>query len=383
MRIAYYSDTYLPTMDGVVKSMVEFRRQLEIYEHEVYFFAPGSKETIQSNSDSKVFLYNSITFTPYPAYRFALNPWSSQETVKLKKIEIIHSQSMGPMGYGARDIAKKKKLPFIGSFHTLIPYATHYISKRKDVQDFAKDVAWKYLRWYYSSCDVTIVPSNTIKELIEEEGFTNVKVVENGINLTPYTKSTANNNDNNSSFNFNEDDIILLFVGRIVREKNLEVLIRAAKKIIKEIPNVQFVIAGKGPEEDYYKKLVNEEEVSDYFKFLGFVPESKIYSLYKSADIFVFPSKFETQGLSGIEAMASGLPVVGADYLAIREIVQNDYNGVLFNPDDSDDLVEKVLKCLSNKKKYSKNAVESAQRFSIENTTDKLLKIYNDAYINK
>jgi 1,2-diacylglycerol 3-alpha-glucosyltransferase len=379
MRIAYYSDTYLPTMDGVVKSMIEFRRQLEIYDHEVFTFAPGSRETIQSNTDPKVFYYNSITFTPYPTYRLALNPWPSKEIIESKKIELIHSQTMGPMGYGARDIAKKKKLPFVGSFHTLIPYATHYISKRKDVQDFAKDVAWKYLKWYYGSCDVTIVPSNTIKELIEKEGFTNVKVVENGINLSPYEKSVRDR----PSFNLNEEDFILLFVGRIVKEKNLEVLIRASKKIIKEMPNVKFIIAGKGPEENYYKDLVVKAEVTDYFKFLGFVPDSKIYSLYKSADVFIFPSKFETQGLSGIEAMASGLPVVGADYLAISEIIKNDYNGILFDPDDENDLIEKIMICISKKKKYSKNALETSKQFSIENTTNKLLEIYNDLYINK
>jgi len=222
MRIAYYSDTYLPTMDGVVKSMMEFRKQLEIYDHEVYFFAPGSRETIQSNTDPKVFYYNSITFTPYPTYRLALNPWPSKEIIESKKIELIHSQTMGPMGYGARDIAKKKKLPFVGSFHTLIPYATHYISKRKDIQDFAKDVAWKYLRWYYSSCDVTIVPSHTIKDLIEKENFQNVKVVENGINLNSYEKSLPDR----PTFNLTEKDFIFLFVGRIVKEKNLEVLIK-------------------------------------------------------------------------------------------------------------------------------------------------------------
>jgi 1,2-diacylglycerol 3-alpha-glucosyltransferase len=379
MRIAYYSDTYLPTMDGVVKSMMEFRKQLEAYDHEIYTFAPGSRETIQSNTDPKVFYYNSITFTPYPTYRLALNPWPSKEIIESKKIELIHSQTMGPMGYGARDIAKKKKLPFVGSFHTLIPYATHYISKRKDVQDFAKDVAWKYLKWYYGSCDVTIVPSNTIKELIEKEGFMNVKVVENGINLTPYEKSLSDK----ASFNIDEDDFIFLFVGRIVKEKNLEVLIRASKKIVKEVPNAKFIIAGKGPEENYYKELVAKEDVTDLFRFLGFVPDSKIYSLFKSADIFIFPSKFETQGLSGIEAMASGLPVVGADYLAISEIIQDGHNGILFNPDDEDDLVEKVMLCISKKKKLSKNAIESAQKYSIETTTSKLLEIYNDLYINK
>ncbi len=372
MRIAYYSETYLPTMDGVVKSMIEFRKQLETYGHEVYIFAPGSRETIQSNTDPRVFYYNSITFTPYPSYRLALNPWPSQEIIQSKKIDIIHSQTMGPMGYGARDIAKKKKLPFIGSFHTLIPYATHYISKRKDIQDVAKDIAWKYLRWYYGSCDVTIVPSNTIKDLIEKEGFKNVKVVENGITLEPYINAIKDR----SGFNLSEEDFIFLFVGRIVKEKNLEVLIRASKKIVKEIPNAKFVIAGKGPEENYYKDLVAKEEVQDLFRFLGFVPDSKIYSLYKSADIFIFPSKFETQGLSGIEAMASGLPVVGADYLAISEIIKNDYNGILFDPDDEDDLVDKILKCIKNKKKYSKNAFESAQKFSIETTTTKLLDIY-------
>jgi len=377
MRIGYYTETYVPNVDGVVKSILAFRDQLVKSGDEVYIFTCGTQQLIQSNKDPYVFYYDSIPFKPYPSYRFALNPYPSSSIIDQKKIELIHSHGMGTMGIAAERIARKRKLPFIGSFHTLIQYATHYISKQATIQNFAKEIAWKYLRWYYNKCDFTIVPSQTISTLITKNGFNNVRVIPNGIDIEKF--SSQKPEFTRADFGISDDDAVFLFVGRLVTEKNLDVLIRAAPLIIKEIPHARFVIAGTGPAEQYYKNLALSHKVDSKFAFLGFVPDNKIYSLYKNSDVFVFPSKFETQGLSGIEALASGLPVCGADYLAVSEIIQDGVNGTLFNPDDPKDCAEKAISAYDKRKSLSSNTISSVQKYSVSETTKQLKKLYDEA----
>lgn len=373
MRIAYYTETYLPNMDGVVRSIMHSRNQLEQLGDDVYIFTCGTKESIQSNNDSHVFYYDSIPFKPYPNYRFAINPYPSSAIIDSRKIELVHSHGMGTMGIAAMRIARKRRLPFAGSFHSLIQYATHYISNSRAIKNIAKRIAWKYLRWYYNKCDVIIVPSRTIESLLKQRGFANLRVVSNGIDVNKFKLAEANR----AEFGLSENDVAFLFVGRLVLEKNLDVVIRAAKRVAKKVPNAKFVIAGEGPAEDYYKRLASELKVNKRFNFLGFVHESRIASLYKCADVFVFPSKFETQGLSGIEAMASGLPVCGADYLAIGEIIKPNSNGMLFDPDDPADCAEKIIETYENRAKLSRGALRCSSRYSIEKTTADLREVYS------
>lgn len=381
MRIGYYTETYVPNVDGVVKSILSSQEQLVKMGDEVYIFTCGTPQLIQSNKDPYIYYYDSFPFKPYPSYRFAINPYPSSSIIDSKRIEIVHSHGMGTMGIAAERIARKRKLPFVGSFHTLIQYATHYISRQAAIQDIMRKIAWKYLRWYYNKCDLTIVPSQTIAALIGQNGFNNVRVVPNGINVEMFRAPSAG--FSRADFGLNDDDAVFLFVGRLVLEKNLDVMIRAAGRISKEIPNARFVVAGTGPAEQYYKKLVVDNKVQDKFSFLGFIPDNRISSLYKNSDIFIFPSKFETQGLSGIEALASGLPVCGADYLAISEIVQDGINGTLFNPDDPRDCAEKAIATYGRRKLLSQKASESAEKFSIIETTKTLRKVYDEAIERK
>lgn len=374
MRIAYYTETYLPNMDGVVRSILQTREQLERLGDELYIFTCGAKKTILSNKDPYVFYYDSIPFTPYPNYRFAINPYPSASVIDSKKVQIIHSHGMGTMGIAAMRIARKRKLPLVGSFHTYIQYATHYISNRRTIKNIAERVAWKYLRWYYNKCDVIIAPSKTTMNLLTQHGFKNIKVVSNGIDLGRFKDAFSDR----QKFGFNDDDAIFLFVGRLVMEKNLDVMIRASRKVLKKVPNAKFVIAGEGPAKQHYQQLVSELKMDKRFIFLGFVPESDLTILYKSADVFVFPSKFETQGLSGIEAMASGLPICGADYLSIKEIVKDGSNGTLFNPDDPQDCADKMSFAYENRAALSIDALKSSRKYSIQKVTQKLRSIYEE-----
>lgn len=234
---------------------------------------------------------------------------------------------------------------------------------------------WRYLEWYYKQCNAVVAPSVVIKEMLEERGLTGIYVIPTGIDTKRF------NPDNDGSAIKKEwgmeKNKVVLNVGRLVLEKNLDVLIKSSLIVLEEFSDVRFVIVGEGPAFSYYKKLVGKTGVEKWFHFVNeIVPPERIPLVYAAADVFVIPSKFETQGIVVQEAMASGKPVVGADYLALKEIIREDYNGYKFNPDDPEECAEKIIKALKKGKEMRENARKSAEEFSIENCATSMVKLY-------
>jgi 1,2-diacylglycerol 3-alpha-glucosyltransferase len=375
MKIAYYTETYLPNKDGVVTSILIFKKALEDMGHEVYIFAAGDRKAKRENKDKKVFYYTSTPFRPYPMYRIALFPFTSQRKVKELGIDLIHSHGMATMGLAAVEAAKSNKLPLVSTFHTMVTEATHYISNARVVKGMMERFTWRYLQWYYKQCNAVVAPSVMIKEMLEEKGLTGIYVIPTGIDIKKF------NPDNDGSSIRKEwcmeKNKIILNVGRLVLEKNLDVLIKSSLIVLEEFSDARFVIVGEGPAFGYYKKLVGKSGVEKWFHFVNeAVPIDKMPLVYAAADVFVIPSKFETQGIVVQEAMASGKPVVGADYLALKEIIREDYNGYKFNPDDAEECAEKIIKALKKGKEMKENARKSAEEFSIENCANRMVKLY-------
>lgn len=375
MKIAYYTETYLPNRDGVVTSILTFKKALEDKGHEVYIFAAGDRKAKKENMDKSVFYFTSTPFRPYPMYRIALFPFRSQKKIKELGIDLVHSHGMATMGLAAVGAAKSNKLPLVSTFHTLVTHATHYISKREVVKGVVEKFTWRYLKWYYRQCNAVVAPSVFIKEMLEEKGLTGIYVIPTGINIEKF------NPDNDGSAIRKEwcmeDKKVVLNVGRLVLEKNLDVLIKSSLIVLEDFPDARFVIVGEGPAFSYYKKLVSKTGVDKWFHFVNeTVPSGKVPFVYAAADVFVIPSKFETQGIVVQEAMASGKPVVGADYLALKEIIREGYNGYKFNPDDPEECAEKIIKALENGKAMKENARKSAEGFSIENCANSMVKLY-------
>lgn len=374
MRIAFFTDTYLPNIDGVVVAMLNTRRVLEKLGHEVFVFT--AKEGVWGKGkekDPSVFRYPSVPFAPYPQYKLAIHAHGARAVLKQKKVDLIHSHGMGPMGMAALYCARMLKKPIVGTLHTNIQEATHYLWKyktgRKVVKRIAKDVAWKYLRMYYNQCDMTIVPSEFMERLCRQHGIRNVIALSNGIDLKRFRPGRRTAWKKNT---------VALYVGRLVKEKNLDVVIKAARHVEKRIPNIHFVIVGGGPASDYYKELTTKYRVGHLFTFAGFIDMKDVASYYHDADIFVFPSVFETQGLVGLEAMATGLPVAGARALAIPDFVKEGYNGYLFSPKDVKGCTAAILKTVSDRKRLRKGAIETARKHSLEECTDALVRVYSD-----
>jgi len=373
LKIAFFTDTYLPNIDGVVISILNTKKQLEKLGHEVIIFASGDREAKKKNKDKNVFYYPSIPFAPYPQYKIAIFTHGARGLLQKKRVDIIHSHGMGPMGMVAIYCSKMLGKPVVGTLHTNIQDATHYIASFKTAQEFLKQFIWKYLNVYYNQCDKTIVPCEEIARLCRENGIKNVVVSPMGIDIKKFKPKGARKKG---------ERINILYLGRIVKEKNLEVVIKSSLVVAEKIKNVHFTIVGGGPAENYYKDMVKKEGVNHLFTFEGPVKPEETIKYYHNADVFVFPSIFETQGLSGLEAMSCGLPVAGANYLAIPDFVKNSYNGYLFDPFDSDDCAQSTVKTIEERKRLRKGAIATARKYSVDKCTNTLLDIYYDV-INK
>lgn len=372
MRIAFFTDTYLPNVDGVVTALVNYRKFLEERGHEVYIFAPGTKKQREENTDKKVHYFSSIAFKPYPDYKIAKFPFFSATNI-LKELQpsVVHSHGIATTGIAAFQAAKKINVPVVASFHTLVSDATHYLSENEVLKKFFSDLAWSYLRWYYSNFEKVIAPSNFAAKILEKNGIKNIEVLPNGIDTKLFEKE-VNREYVRKKYKINEP--LVLFVGRVAKEKNLELIIEASQHVINKINKVKFMIVGKGPALEYYKDLTLKKGVSEYFIFTGYVEQEELISIYKSADVFVFPSLFDTQGLVVLEALAAGLPAVVQKESASAEFVLDNICGYHFS--DVRDFADKIIYAIENREKLKDKAIERAKEFDIRKRTEELEKFY-------
>ena len=375
IKIGYFTETWHPNVDGVVIAISNAKERLEKLGYKIIIFTAGDVKKQKKLEKGKTYIFPSVEFIPYPTYKLAIFPYpDAEDIVKREKIDIIHSHGMAPMGLAALYAAKILKKPLIGTLHTNIQEATHYLTPIEPMQKIMKSVAWGYLRTYYNQCDLVIVPSKYMRKECEKNGIRNVVTVSNGVDIKRFRPGKKK---------IWKDKTVIMYTGRLVKEKNLEVMIKAANLVKKKINNALFVVVGTGPMEMKYRELVKKYGVEDCFIFIGGVRNKDIHEYYQNADVFAFPSMFETQGLSALEAMACGLPVAGARYLAIPDLVKDGINGYLFEPHDVKGCANAIIKCVKEREKLRKNAIKTAKEHSIEKTIKKLDQIYKSLLKNR
>lgn len=376
LKIAFYSDSFLPAIDGVVVSMLNFKRELENRGHEVYIYASGNEKTKQMvKKDKHIIIVRGVQLKKYPQYNLALFPLSSRLKLDHVKVDINHSQTPFTMGIHALILSKVERVPIVGSFHTMFTDSSVIKEYAVDNSLLTRRImkySWDYAKLYYNRCDAVAAPSNTIKALLDRKHIENVSVVPNGIDVNRFNPK-VDGSVVRRKLTRNDREKLVMYVGRISREKKLETLIKAASALRKE--GISFTFVGTGPALPYYQHMVERLRLQDTVHFAGFVDNSKLPEYYASCDVFCIPSTFETQGVVSLEAMASGKPVVGANYLALKELISNGRNGEKFVPNSSSDCARKLKKVLYNTSAY-KEMVKTARRYSIERTTDDLLGLY-------
>jgi 1,2-diacylglycerol 3-alpha-glucosyltransferase len=382
-RIYFYTDTFLPAVDGVVTSMLNFKRELERRGHDVYIVTPGNKETKElAVVHDHIIMVPGVKFRSYPQYRLSLMPFLAAMKADLNDADIIHLQTPFFMGMYGLMLAKMYKTPLVGSFHTLFTdrnVIKEYASKSRLTNRILTRYAWPYAKFFYGKCDSVIAPSEPVRELLGKHQIGNVSVVPNGIDMTRFN-SKANGRKVRERLMKKGDEHLVLYLGRLSTEKNVETLIGAARRL-KGKP-IRFVIGGTGPKKEKYESMVRRYGIEDRVTFAGFVPEKELPQYYAAADLFCMPSTFETQGIVALEAMACGTPVVGADYMALSMLIENGRNGEKFAPKDSRDCSRKIEKVINNIGSY-KGMTDTADTYSVRRTTDMLLKVYGTTLDNR
>ncbi|MGC8850656.1 MAG: glycosyltransferase [Candidatus Micrarchaeia archaeon] len=381
MRISFFTDTYFPNLDGVVVAIQNYRRELERRGHEIEVFAAGSAEAARLNEDPHVHFFEGFSFPSYPQYKIAFNPFAAKKIVRDRGFDLVHCHAMASMGFAAIKTARDLRLPLVGTFHTLLPAGTHYITHNKRGQEIISRIAWHSIKHFYKPFDVVTAPSKVIVEMLAEHGVDEdkLRVVPNGIDLKSF-RCKHDHAKARKALGFRARDKVVLFAGRVTEEKHVDLIVRSAKQVIRSVPSVKFLIVGDGPFKSTVEVLVAENGLNDRFVFKGAVPHSRMPFFFSVADVNVCPSTFDTYGLSIVEGMACGVPCVGARAYAIPEIVRDGCNGFLFEPNNPKDFADKLTRLLlmssRQARKMREQAVATARLHSLSKAVDLLEGVY-------
>ncbi|VVB67021.1 Trehalose synthase [Candidatus Norongarragalina meridionalis] len=372
MRIGFFTDTFSPNIDGVVTSILAHRAALKKKGNHVIIFTTSSGMITSKPDGDGVHYHRALPFPLYPQYKIAFFPYiSAIEEVRRERLQLIHAHTPAGMGFAALACSKTLGIPAVATFHTLIPQGASYVTTQKQLQRAVSAMAWRASTEFYKRFDLVISPSETIRRELAKHGVKSV-VVPNSVDLGTYKPKSRK--AARKKLHLPSNRHIVLVAGRLGFEKNVDVIIRAAK----QIPDVLLLITGDGPARKSCEALAKKLGIDAQFR--GFVPKADLPYYYSAADVFVTASTFETQCLTLLEAMACGTPVVGAAAFAIPEAVQEGRNGFLFKAGDASDCARAIERALgapaSEKRRLSANARKTASKYSIARSVSALLSAY-------
>lgn len=374
----------MPGISGVITVIENYRKELERQGHQVYIFAPEYPNHQEKNP--RVFRFKSVDTRSKIAYPLPIifSPRIGNIVKKLK-LDIIHTQQFFVCGQLAWYYAKKFNIPLISSHHTRYElYADIYLSIFALPKEISRPLARLLCAFFADTCDLVIVPTKDVKKLLLKDKVKKpIEVLPSGIELEKF--HNKNPQLLRKKYNVNKDDILLMTASRLCPEKNIYFLLKTFKQIASYHSNVRFMIVGEGISKKLLENQSNRLDIKHKIIFTGEVPYEKMPDYYSIADIFVFSSLTETQGLIIIEAMATGLPVVAINANGVKDMIVNGNNGFL-TPNNTSEFAKKVSQIIKDsnlRKKMSKNAIETAERYSIEETVKKLIMIYENAVKKK
>jgi glycosyltransferase involved in cell wall biosynthesis len=322
MRVAVVTETYPPEVNGVAKSAARFVEGLRRRGHEVQVARPR-----QGADDGGDVLMRGISIPCYrdlkvglPAKRALQRLWS------FRRPDVVHIVTEGPLGWSALAAAAKLKLPVISDFRTNFhAYSSHY-----GVGWLRKPIL-SYLRRFHNRTLATVVPTAAMRNELAARGFQRLRVIARGID-TQLFNPARRDEQLRASWGAGQNDIVLLYVGRLAPEKNLQAVVAVAERL----PNAKLVLVGDGPERRSLEaRLPNAV-------FAGLRRGERLAAHYASGDVFLFPSLTETYGNVTLEAMASGLAVAAFDYAAAGELIADGVNGILASRTDDEGFVARA-----------------------------------------
>ncbi len=386
LKIAYFLDNFYPQINGVVTSSINTAKEMAHIGHEVFGVVPSVEKHLDFDSEYfpfPTYIQKGFEASFYPDFIFTY-PFSGKLFKAVKKFapDIIHFHAPFTIGYQAIKIARKLKIPVIGTFHTFFAEPEYLDVIGMGHSKFLQSFGWWYSNQFFDRCDAVVSPGNATANIIKDRELKNhipLHVISNGVEYFKYSNFTPTNR---FPIEINEKDRYAIYVGRVSKEKGLSVLFDAIS-MIKESHNLKLIVVGGGPHLDEHKIEARKKNLSDNIFFTDMIPNKELLEsgIYNKMEFFVTASTSENQPMTILEAMMFGLPVIGPDAKGIPEMIC-DGNGLIFKSNDVNDLADKMRTMLDNdevRNQCRKRAIELVPNHDIKNTSKTMEKLYYDA----
>lgn len=390
MRIAIFSDTYTPDINGVATSTKILKDELIKHGHEVLVVTSElpSESNYEDDLNDNILRVPGLEIQALYGYR-ACNIYSfkGMKEIKSMNIEVIHVQTEFGIGIFGRIVGEALNIPVVYTYHTMWADYSHYVNPINStaIDGLIKKAITRISKFYGDKSAELIVPSIKTKEALKKYGINkNMHIIPTGLELEKFDPKNKNEKlikQIKEKYGIT-NQFVITFLGRIAKEKSIDVIIEAMKEIVKENTNVLCLVVGGGPYLDELKELVKDDHIEKYIVFTGPKSSQEVPSYYHLSNVFVSASITETQGLTYIEAMASGIPAVARYDQNLEDVIINGVNGFFFK--ETDELVSILLKMINNDcSNMAKEAYLHAMKFSSEVFYEKVIDVYKLAIKQK
>lgn len=385
MKILIVNDTYHPHVNGSSYFTQRFIHYLKQRGHNITVIGPSLNFHHSKREVDGVTVYTMRTstfcFKNNWGFRYAL-PWFNKKYIRKIfdeiKPDLIHTQSHFPISRNVIDVAIEKKIHVMGTNHFMAENLTHYIPAPSFIRNWANKWMYKDFAKTFNKLEKITTPTLTAAKLIQKMIKKPIIVISNGIDLRIFNPNHPTKENLREKYKIPNNKTNLYYVGRLDKEKNLDMVIKSAAIAMKKIP-FHMTLIGNGGEKENLKQLAKELGILDNITFTGFVPDEDLPYLYRFADCYVMAGTVELQSLTTMEAMATGLPILGVNAMAIPELVHDGKNGFLFEFNDIEGLADKMIKIVSDKQmreKMGKKSLQIIAKHDINKTLDAFEKIY-------
>lgn len=386
MRILITTDLYLPHVGGILRHLQRISKEFVENGNEVAFLIPASNYLAEITEADKIKYYGvrSFSFPTYPDIHI-IYPFQEKlitEYIEDFKPDVIHIHTNLSLARTTQSIANKMGIPVVGTNHFMSENIFTKIAFPGPINKFLDKLLWINLGNFLSKFEVLTTPSHWgVDYLIKNGVRTDIRAISNGIDLEVFNpRNTKHRQELIEKYHLPDNGKVLLFVGRIDREKNIGTILKTIKNLPKE-NKISLVLAGKGSDFLRLQTLTAIYNLTDRVVFTGFVDNKDLPDLYCYADIFIISSIAELQSIVMLEALASGLPALAADAGALPELVRDGKNGYLFNPYDTKALGEKILRIVTNEnlaKKMRTESISIADEHDVRKIAKKFEQLYQE-----
>lgn len=379
MRIGLFTDTYYPQINGVATSVLMHKKVLEMLGHKVYVFTTTDPKA--PALEPGVFRISSIPFAS--ARRIGIFFHSkTAHFIRGLGLDAIHTHTEFSLGMMGRSLAKELKIPFIHTYHTIYENYTHYIIKLGVLESAAKKLARTISTRFCNSADQVIVPTEKVRSLLLSYGVhTDITVIPTAIDVSRFGSAACSSSSElpelRASLGIEAGDRVLLYIGRMAKEKNVELLLRYLQSYLQSKEQLKLLLVGDGPDRKRLEEAAEEWGIKHRTIFAGEVLWDRVSTYYQLGDVFVNASQSETQGITYTEALASGLPVVAMADPCLEGVIRHGVNGYLFR--GQEDFIQTIDSILEEPQLLERLSAEAARSVS-ELTAIRFAKAVEAAY---